>query len=414
MTEVAEPAAGTGAEAPGLPVFPPNRSRCPMSIPQEYAGLRESDPVLRVTNRMTGKPAWALTRHADVRAVLGNRTMSSDGKKPMYPHQFPVPEEMIPYIAFPFSAMDPPGHTARRRIIIPEFTARRIQDLRPRMQQIVDTQIDGMLAKGGVVDLVQELAAPVPSLLFCEMLGADPADIGYFRRYAEVTMNRDSGVMEVGIAMAEMDQFLEGLITAKEKEGGDDLLSRMVAKNNEDKALDVDDLVAISRVLVIAGFDTTTNMIALGTVTLLENPEQLAMLQADPSLAPKAVEELLRYLSIVDSATVRVATEEVELSGVTVRAGDGILALNGAANWDPSVFPDPERFDITRDAREHLAFSYGVHQCLGANLARVQLEIVFNTLFARIPGLRLATPVDELPFMHSGHVYGLYELPVTW
>jgi cytochrome P450 len=408
MTEIDETDTDTGD-----PVFPLARG-CPMSLPSEYEDLRARTPVLKVANRMTGRPAWALTRYQDVRQVLGDRTMSSNGKLAGYPHQFPVPLDMVEYIAFPFSAMDAPEHTVRRRLVIPEFTAKRIQDLRPRMQEIADVQIDGMLAKGGPVDLVQELAAPVPSLLFCEMLGADPADIGYFRRYAEVTMNRDSGLEEVAGAIAEMDEFLDDLISRKAASPEDDLLSRIAARLPTEPTLEQEDLVAIARLLVIAGFDTTTNMIALGTVVLLEHPDQLAELVRDPSLTPNAVEELLRYLSIVDSATVRVATRDVELGGVKIREGEGIMALNGAANWDGAVFPEPGRFDIHRDAADHLAFSYGSHQCLGANLARVQLDIVFRTLFARIPGLRLAVPVDELPFMHGGHVYGLYELPVTW
>ncbi len=415
MTELAD-AELTQTQPPETqecPVYPLAR-QCPLSLPVEYERQRAETPVLKVTNRMTGRPAWALTRYEDVRQVLGDRTMSSNGKLRTYPHQFPVPEEMLEYIAFPFSAMDAPEHTVRRRMVIPEFTAKRIQDLQPRMQEIVDDQIDRMLATGGPVDLVEELAAPVPSLLFCEMLGADPADIEYFRRYAEVTMNRNSGMEEAAGAIAEMDEFLDELITQKAKNPGDDLLSRIAAKLPDEESLEQEDLVAIARLLVIAGFDTTTNMISLGTVVLLQHPEQLAELRQDPSLIPQAIEELLRYLSIVDSATVRVATRDVELSGVAISKGDGIIALNGAANWDGSVFENPERFDIHRNAEKHLAFSYGSHQCLGANLARVQLTIVFRTLLERIPTLRLAVPVEELPFMHGGHVYGLYKLPVTW
>jgi cytochrome P450 len=405
----------TQTELPGSPelTFPLSRA-CPLHLPAEYETLRAQTPVVRAVNRMTGGRVWALTRYDDVRQVLGDRTMSSNGKLPGYPHQFPVPLDLVQYIAFPFSAMDAPEHTIRRRLVIPEFTARRIQQLWPRMREIAETQVDQLLANGAPADLVKELAAPVPSLLFCEILGADPADIGYFRRYAEVTMNRDSALEEVAGALAEMDEFLDNLISEKVRNPGDDLLSRIAAKLPSERSLEQDDLVAIARLMVIAGFDTTTNMIALGTVVLLEHPDQLAELRCDPSLMPNAVEELLRYLSITDSATVRVATRDVELSGVKISAGDGIIALNGAANWDGEHYPDPARFDIHRDAEGHLAFSYGSHQCLGANLARAQLDIVFRTLLRRVPGLRLAVPVAELPFMHGGHIYGLYELPVTW
>jgi cytochrome P450 len=409
----------TGAAAAGpaddRPVFPLDRRKCPLSVPQEYERMRAEQPVTKVTNRMTGKPAWALTRYADVRAVLGSPAMSSNARNPGYPHQFQVPEEMLPYIAFPFAAMDPPEHTVRRRMVIPEFTAKRIADLRPGTQRIVDECIDAMLARGGPLDLVDALAVPVPSLQFCELLGADPRHVEYFRNYAETTTGRDSSMEAVAAALAQMDEFLDELITEKTKNPGDDLLSRLAAALPGEPTLDQEDLVAIARLLVIAGSDTTANVIALGTVVLLQHPEQLAEITADPALLPNAIEELLRYLSILDSATVRVATEDITLAGgEVIRDGEGIMALNGAANWDPGQYPEPHVFDIHRSADNHMAFSFGHHMCPGANMARMQLEVVFRTLFTRIPTLRLAAPVDELPYMFDSHAYGLHELPVTW
>lgn len=387
---------------------------CPLSTPDEYAQLRPQHPATKVRLRLSGKEAWLLTRYEDVKKVLGDPAMSSNAKAPGYPLQFAVPEEVLQFVKFPFSALDAPEHTTQRRLVIPEFTARRIQSLKPRIQQIVDERIDAMLAQSGPVDLVKELAAPVPSLLFCEMLGADPEDIDYFRRYSEVTMNRDSTQEEITVLYTEMDGFLGRLIEKKEQQPGDDLLSRLVVKNREEARLELADLVSIARLLVVAGFDTTANMIGLGTLVLLQNPEVADELRADPSLTRKAVDELLRYLSIADSATVRVASADIEVGGITIRAGEGVIASNGAANWDETVFDNPQALDIHRDSKNHLAFSYGAHQCLGANLARVQLEIVFSTLLKRIPTLRTACPVEELSFMHGGHIYGLHELPVTW
>ncbi|WP_328663527.1 cytochrome P450 [Streptomyces sp. NBC_00328] len=416
MTDVAQAETGPTSAGEGSSALPfPFTRKCPLSTPHEYAELRTHSPATKVRLQLSGKEAWLLTRHEDVKKVLGDPAMSSDAKRPGYPLQFPVPEEVLQFIKFPFSALDAPEHTVQRRLVIPEFTARRIQDLRPRIQEIVDERIDALLAGEGPADLVKELAAPVPSLLFCEMLGADPADIDYFRRYSEVTMNRESTQEDVIALYAEMDGFLGRLITEKEKNPGDDLLSRLAAKNREEDAgLELADLVSIARLLVVAGFDTTANMIGLGTLVLLQNPEAADELRADPSLTRKAVDELLRFLSIADSATVRVATDDVEVGGITIRAGEGVIASNGAANWDGAVFENPHVFDIHRDAKNHLAFSYGAHQCLGANLARVQLEIVFDALLARIPTLRLAAPLEELSFMHGGHIYGLHQLPVTW
>lgn len=407
----ADPHAAIDSETRAFPLV----RQCPLSPPVEYTALRSKCPVSKGNLSLSGKPVWVLTRYEDVKRALGEPSMSSDAKLPGYPLQFLVPDEILQVMKLPFSALDAPEHTKQRRLVIPEFTAKRIQQLRPRIQQIVDDRIDALLDRGGPVDLVKELAAPVPSMLFCEMLGADPADIDYFRRYSEVTMDRDATAAETGALLGEMDGFLTRLLAAKAENPGDDMLSRLIVKNRaEEVPLETEDLVSIARLMVVAGFDTTANMIGLSVVTLLENPDQLAELQQDPSLARKAVDELLRYLSIADSATVRVAKEDIEFSGVTVRAGEGVIAANGAANWDPDVFPDPSVLDLHRETQAHLAFSSGPHQCLGANLARVQLEVVLTTLFARIPGLKLAVPVEDLPFMRGGHIYGLHSLPVTW
>jgi cytochrome P450 len=410
MTELAD----AGSTETERPLFPLDRRKCPMALPPEYPEMRAECPVAPVTNRMTGKPVWALTKYDDVKQVLGDPAMSSNARLPGYPHQFQVPEDMLEYIAFPFAVMDPPEHTVRRRMVIPEFSAKRVADLRPRFEEIVNKQIDMMLEKGAPADLVADFAVPVPALLFCEMLGADPAHIDNFKQYAETTTGHDSSMEAVAGAIAVMDEFLDELITEKTKNPQDDLLSRLVEKLADEPTLEQDDLVAISRLLVIAGSDTTANVISLGTVVLLEHPEQLAEIKNDLSLLPNAIEELLRFLSILDSATVRVATKDIELTGRTVRSGEGILALNGAANWDESRYPDPEKFDIHRNADGHLSFSFGSHMCPGANLARMQLEVVFTALFTRIPDLRVAVPVDELPFMFDAHAYGLHDLPVTW
>lgn len=396
------------------PLFPLDRRRCPLSLPLEYPKMRAECPVAPVTNRMTGQPVWALTRYDDVRQVLGDPAMSSNGRLPGYPHQFQVPPDMLEYIAFPFAVMDPPEHTVRRKMVLPEFTAKRIADLRPRFQEIVDKQIDAMLEKGAPADLVADFAIPVPALLLCELLGADPESVDTFKKYAETTTGHDSSMEAVAAALAVMDEYLDELLDAKAKTPGDDLLSRMVAKLGDEPTLEQEDLVAIARLLVIAGSDTTANVISLGLVLLLEHPEQLAEIRNDLSLLPNAIEEMLRFLSILDGATVRVATKDIELSGTTVRSGEGILALNGAANWDESRYPDPERFDIRRNADGHLAFSFGGHMCPGANMARMQLEIVFSSLLTRLPNLRVTVPTNELPFMFDAHAYGLNALPITW
>ncbi|MGW1607694.1 cytochrome P450, partial [Streptomyces eurythermus] len=381
----------------------------------EYAGLRADAPVSRAALKVNGKPAWLVTRHEHVRQVLGDGRVSSNLKLPGYPHQFHIPEELLAQVRLMMLNMDPPEHTAHRRMLIPEFTARRVRELRPRIQQIVDEHVDAMLAAGGPVDLVTALALPVPSLVICELLGVPYEDHARFEEWSAALMNHDLSPQEYGAAVQALDAYLDQLVTLKENEPGDDLISRFLEKNRTERVADHTDVVTMARLMLVGGHETTANMIALGVLALLRHPEQMAELRADPALLPNAVEELLRVFSISDSGTARVAVADIEVGDITIRAGEGILALNNAANHDESVFPDPDTLDIHRkDARAHLAFGYGVHQCIGANLARVELEAVYGTLLRRVPGLRLAADPQELRFKDDAMVYGVYELPVTW
>ncbi|MGW2955987.1 cytochrome P450 [Streptomyces eurythermus] len=411
MTQSADAVPGT--QAP--PVQFPLRRTCPFAEPPEYAGLRADAPVSRAALKVNGKPAWLVTRHEHVRQVLGDGRVSSNLKLPGYPHQFHIPEELLAQVRLMMLNMDPPEHTAHRRMLIPEFTARRVRELRPRIQQIVDEHVDAMLAAGGPVDLVTALALPVPSLVICELLGVPYEDHARFEEWSAALMNHDLSPQEYGAAVQALDAYLDQLVTLKENEPGDDLISRFLEKNRTEQVADHTDVVTMARLMLVGGHETTANMIALGVLALLRHPEQMAELRADPALLPNAVEELLRVFSISDSGTARVAVADIEVGDVTIRAGEGILALNNAANHDESVFPDPDTLDIHRkDARAHLAFGYGVHQCIGANLARVELEAVYGTLLRRVPGLRLAADPQELRFKDDAMVYGVYELPVTW
>ncbi|MCX5200081.1 cytochrome P450 [Streptomyces sp. NBC_00237] len=410
MTAPAEQADGAA-----LPDFPMRRA-CPFSPPAEYAELRETEPVSRAQLKVNGKPAWLVTRHDLYKKLLGDERVSANLKLPGYPLQVPVPEEMLQAVPLTFLSMDPPDHTVQRRMLAPEFSVRRMRELRGRVQQIVDEQIDRMLAKGAEspVDLVTELALPVPSYVICELLGVPYEDHGRFEEWAWAIMNHDISDEDRGRAHYELDRYVDGLVTAKESEPGDDMISRLIAFNRETPAVTHSDIVSMARLMLVTGHETTANMIALGMMALLEHPDQLDTLRAEPELVPRAVDELLRFFSISDAGTARVALQDIELGDVTIKAGEGILPLNNAANHDERVFPDPDRLDVRREARSHLAFGYGVHQCIGQNLARMELDVVYTTLLRRIPTLRLAAPVDELRFKDDAIVYGLYELPVTW
>jgi cytochrome P450 len=391
--------------------FPMQRT-CPVAPPPEYQKLREESPISRVL-LPTGRHAWLLTRHEDVRSVLLDPRFSSDRNHPDFPRLI----ELMPnrrMFSPSLISMDPPEHGPARRAVVGDFTVRRTRALQPRIQEIVDENLDAMLAGPRPADLVQALSLPVPSLVICELLGVPYADHEFFQARSKLLITRSTSPETRQNAVEELQRYLDELVTSKENEPSDDLIGRQVLKQRENGTVDHDGLVALSFLLLIAGHETTANMISLGTIALLQNPEQLALITADPGKTPEAVEELLRYFSIADTATGRVATVDAEVAGVQIKAGEGVYALSYAANSDPAVFPNPGDLDLERGARHHVAFGFGPHQCLGQNLARAELQIVFDTLFRRIPTLQLAAPVEELRFKDDAVVYGVQELPVTW
>ncbi|PRX91758.1 cytochrome P450 [Allonocardiopsis opalescens] len=390
----------------------PVRRRCPFAPPPEYERLRAEEPVAKV-RLPTGGTAWLVTRYDDVRTVLSGSAFSADGTRPGFPRLFPGQEQILQRP--PFIRMDPPQHGFYRRMLIQEFTLKRVKTLRPGIQATVDRLLDELLARTPPVDLVDAFALPVPSLVICQLLGVPYDDHEYFQSQSRIAASGTSTAEQFASALGGLRAYMDELITRKQRNPGDDLLSKLVTEQLEPAGeLRREDLLMMCLMLLHAGHETTANMISLGTMALLEHPDQLAALRSDPELLPDAIEELLRYLSIADFVTTRIAAEDTRLSGTEIRAGDGVIALLAAADWDPEVFGEPDRLDIHRGDRRHLAFGYGVHQCLGQNLARMELEIVFSTLFARIPTLRLAVPVDELSYKHGTLLYGVHELPVTW
>jgi cytochrome P450 len=397
-----------------LPEFPMARS-APFDPPPAYTRLRTETPVTRAL-LPGGRPVWLISGHENVRQILADPRVSSDRGRPGFPMVVQVsPEQLRKSMSFGRSLIgsDPPEHTAQRRMLITEFTVRRVQAMRPRIEQIVDERIDAMLAGDRPVDLVKALALPVPSLVICELLGVPYEDRDFFQDRTKLLLRRSSGQAEREAASNELTGYFDELITAKEAAPDDDLLGRLILRNRETEVFSHDLLVGLATLLLLAGHETTANVIALGTLALLEHPDQLVALTADPALVPAAVEEMLRYLNIVE-AGFRVATADIEIAGTVIRAGEGLVALAASANRDDSAFGHSGVFDIARGARHHVAFGYGIHQCLGQNLARMELDVVFRNLFRRIPGLHLAIPVTDVPFKGDSLIYGVHELPVTW
>ncbi|NEA30986.1 cytochrome P450 [Streptomyces sp. SID13031] len=385
--------------------------------PDVYAWLREERPVVRVV--MTGgTPAWLVTRYDDVRAVLSDPRVSADSRNPGFPGRSAAGAGGDDLQSF--LRMDPPDHTLYRRLLTKNFMVKRVEALRPRIQELVDRTIDAMLAGPKPADFVQAVALPVPSTVLSWILGVREEDRGFFNKTTEELFNTGEGTPEEQAAKSvaaanSLVEYVSGLAAERRKadDPGDDILGQLVRAAAEG-TISERDVINTGFVLTVAGHDTTASMTALGTLTLLQHPEQLAELREKPELIPAAIEELLRYLTIVHLIILRVATEDIEIGGTVIPAGEGIIPLNLSANRDDAHFPDAAKFDIHRNARDHFAFGYGMHQCIGQPLARVELHVIFDTLLRRIPTLQLAEPVEQLQFKSQSPINGVFRLPVTW
>ncbi|MEV0612733.1 cytochrome P450 [Nonomuraea sp. NPDC050404] len=401
---------GTVRDA-ALPEFPGTRAeKCPFDPPPELQALQQDGPLTRV-RLWDGSTPWLVTTHAEQKALLSHPKVSADVTRPGYPIQGPRTGGG----GLSFILMDDPEHARLRRMVQGAFTVRRTESLRPAVQRIVDKLIDELLAGPKPVDLVEAFALPVPSLVICELLGVPYTDHDFFQDNSKTIIKRNVTAEDRTAAFGRLFAYLDGLVGDKLAAPGDDLLSQLAARVAAGD-LTRAEASQMGVLLLIAGHETTANMIALGTLALLRNPGQLAVLREseDPKLVAGAVEELLRYLNITHSGRRRVAMEDIEIAGQVIRAGEGLIMPNDIGNRDPSVFADPDGLDIERDARRHVAFGFGVHQCLGQPLARLELQVVYGTLYRRIPTLALAADPDRIPFKHDGQVYGVYELPVTW
>ena len=378
----------------------PRRIAGRLAPPDGYAGLRERPGLVR-SELPGGDALWLVSRHEDVRAVLTDARFSSNPKHDGFPQigkNGTVPDGLPGW----FVAYDPPDHARFRKALMPEFTLRRIREMRPAVQRVVDARIDELLASGDSADLVARFAQPVPSLVICELLGVPYDDHEYFESRTQTLVTFGSTDAQRDRAAGELLEYLVGMIAEKERHPRADMISRLLAGG----VMSPQELTGAALLLLIAGHETTANSIALGTVLLLLHPEWIG--------DERVVEEVLRYLSIADVVPLRVAVEDVEIGGQLIRAGEGVAPLVAAANHDGTVFPRPGRFDPGRPAKGHVAFGYGVHQCIGQHLGRVEMEIAFETLFRRVPGLRLSAPVEVLPFKLDSVLFGLHRLPVTW
>jgi cytochrome P450 len=394
------------------PVDLPIDRKCPFDPPPEYAALRAECPVapLKMTVGPGGDTGWLVTRLADARAVLSDRRFSHRNELIALPIEPPFPmDTYAPPPASPgaFIKMDRPDHSRYKKVLTGRFTMRAMTALTPLITRLTSSLLDSMAVASGPVDLVSAFAEPLAVRTMCEMLGV-PADeqlAGHFAVLSRMHYSLD----ELITACTAIASTLQGLIGARRADPGDDLLSDLVARDD----LTTDEVVNLMWALLGGGFDTTANMLALGTLALLAHPAQLELFRADPSLTENAVEELLRYLTISHLGASRAALEDVDLDGTRIRAGETVVVALGAANRDPEHFPDPDRLDITAPAQGHVAFGHGEHQCLGQNLARAVLRIALPALFERFPDLRAVDALDDIPLKTDMLHYGVHELRVT-
>ncbi|WP_062986059.1 cytochrome P450 [Nocardia anaemiae] len=409
MTEILTDANPVRPEHPS-----PRAAGCPFDPPPALRALLPEHPVSRV-RIWDGSAPWLITRHDHARALLSDPRISSDSTRTLFPRRSPG-GKASDQVRRTFLQMDDPEHARMRRMVTGPFVVKRMRAMRPEVQRIVDDLIDGMLAGPKPVDLVEVFALPVPRLIISALLGVPYADHELFQTNTRVIVRRDSSPDEVLDATETLTDYLDDLLTAKLADPADDVLSMLATERVATGELTRREAAQMGTLLLSAGHETTANMISLGTVALLQNPDQLVLIRDsdEPNVVERAVEELLRYLSITHSGRRRVALEDIEIDGHTIRAGDGVIVANDIANRDPEAFPDPDRLDNTRDARRHIAFGFGIHQCLGQPLARLELQIAYKSLYSRIPTLALATDVEQVSFKHDGIVYGVYELPVTW
>jgi cytochrome P450 len=399
-------------QAPPLP--PLHMRRDVFDPPAELREIRETAGVRTVVNAF-GMKVYLVTRYEDIKDVLADHERFSNTRPP----NFVVPgapvlseEEQASARAGNLLGLDPPEHQRLRRMLTPEFTARRMKRLEPRIAEIVTQRLDIMEGAGPPADLVAQFALPIPSLVICELLGVPYADREDFQRRSARQLDLSAPIPQRLEVVRQGREYMAKLVTGARRDPGEDMLGMLVRDHGGE--LSDDELIGIAGLLLLAGHETTSNMLGLGTLALLRNPKQLAAVRDDPEAAGSAVEELLRYLSVVHSAIPRITTAEVEVAGVTIPAGELVFLSLPLGNRDPNFIDAPEVLDIRRSAAGHLAFGHGVHHCLGAPLARMEMRIAFPALLRRFPKLALAQPLSDVQFRSFHFIYGLQSLEVSW
>ncbi|WP_024801484.1 cytochrome P450 [Nocardia sp. BMG51109] len=383
-----------------------------LDIDPLFAKLRREEPVSRILLPYGGE-GWLVTRYEDVKLVLADRRFSraaAAGREDV-PRTTPTPARPDSLLG-----LDPPEHSRLRKLVAKAFTGRRVELLRPRVQEIVDALLGDIERAGPPTDLVRDFALPLPVTVICEVLGVPPRDQHRFREFSDMIVSTTAYTREQIIAgRVALEEYLAELIAERRRRPSEDLLHALVTARDDDDRLSEIELINLGIGLLIGGHETTANQIANFTYLLLTEREHWELLRERPDRVRGAIEELLRYVQLGSGgSSPRIATEDVELAGVTVRAGEAVFVNMQAANRDEAVFEDPERLDLTRTHNPHVAFGHGAHHCVGAQLARIELQVAMGALLQRFPSLRLAVPADEVSWKIGLLVRGPTALPLSW
>lgn len=361
-----------------------------------------------------GAEVLLATGYDDVRTIATSAGISSDGRNPAFPY-ISAASRAGRGKRPSFDRLDPPEHDVHRRMIQPSLTVKRVREMRPFLEALIDSYMDEMERIGPGVDFVSVFAEPLPAAAIAKLLDLPDEDSSFFIEKIHVWMNDQGDPADVAAAAADINAYFERVFAERAGGDGEDLISKIIRENVEPGEIDLTQFLHTLHLMIAAGFDTTANVVVLGTKALLEHPTAWAELAADTDneLVPKAIEEILRYTTVAHTSLSRVSREPIPVGHEVIPAGTGIIASLMGANYDPAQFPDPETLDIHRDARSHLAFGIGLHQCVGQSLARLELAAVFERLPKRFPGLRIVSDEDDLEY-RPAIIYGLRELRVAW
>lgn len=404
------------SDKPDVLRFPAQRNmQHPFDPPPEIVDYAEHRPVTRA-RIWNGSTPWLVTGNAELRSLATDPRVSVNERLPGYPHWSPGMEAGVESRPRVIMTLDGEEHSRLRRLATRSFSAKRVNALRPVMQEVLDRQLDAMLAGPRPTDLVPRIALPVPSTMICQLLGVPYEDHEFFEGVAANSLDQNATPEQSQKTVATMVGYMEKLFARAESDGDVGGVVGDCAEYVEAGEMTSPEAFHMCISLLFAGHETSANMIGLGVLALLQNPDQLAILRDsdDPKVIANAVEELLRYLAIIHAAQRRIALADIEIAGETIREGEGILMDFSGGNWDARTFPNPERLDLGRKAGQHLAFGFGPHGCVGQQLARAELQVVFGGLFKRVPTLKLAVPLEEVRFKTDRLAYGVYSLPVTW